>query len=592
MNISSLNLTIFADSGYIDNSIMASLSESQPFPIKTLMLLEIYPSKEILKISKRIKSEGGQVYNVYDSQNFKTNITKNIIAGLSYSGSPFEETSIVSGSTTQSQLSNPILFFDSVTGATISATQYNTLFKTSASSYSPFPLIPYSSLPLTLIPGSSPSQFTQSTSVKFLNDLAFTYTTLAQDLLKEGVYVYDLSKDPVQNFTPIGLSAGWPEVKLINGNYILTTPTVAPEPVVAGSTASVSIPDINVKYVLSHLQQTNIDELPQLGFQIFYSDIEKIIGQSTQAGSASQPKVLLSGQFTFDVRRKGYFINDQLGEFKIIDKQEIDLFIRSNEEVYEEGPSPEFLEEAFVGQEEEFIAQLNSIDDEPTGPSDDESEGVFIGNTTTEVVNPVAGEVDKSPVGKGPILGSKLTNKAGTFMINLAGHRLTPILKDLQSYLNKNGYPGAKIGNNGVMRDLRGSAYPSSPARAAASLHGAGLAIDVTFNIPGFKWSGIGDNGNLSKDANLTKVIANFVKGQGDITWGASWGKGSKPSEGVVFARGITEYHHFEIRSDLIPKYWEPVKDELAKFGFKPSDLKSPGRGGNLHKLMIKLLGG
>jgi hypothetical protein len=403
MTISSLNLTIFADSGYIDNSIMASLSESQPFPIKTLMLLEIYPSMEILKISKRIKSEGGQVYNVYDSQNFKTNITKNIIAGLSYSGPPFEETSIVSGSTTQSQLSNPILFFDSVTGATISATQYNTLFKTSASSYSPFPLIPYSSLPLTLIPGSSPSQFTQSTSVKFLNDLAFTYTTLAQDLLKEGVYVYDLSKDPVQNFTPIGLSAGWPEVKLINGNYILTTPTVAPEPVVAGSTASVPIPDINVKYVLSHLQQTNIDELPQLGFQIFYSDIEKIIGQSTQAGSASQPKVLLSGQFTFDVRRKGYFINDQLGEFKIIDKQEIDLFIRSNEEVYEEGPSPEYVEEEFAGEQEapENIpeVEIGYVEDEGSSQVNDTSTSSQVNDTSTSSTPTVSGSRVKLPTG-------------------------------------------------------------------------------------------------------------------------------------------------------------------------------------------------
>jgi hypothetical protein len=249
----------------------------------------------------------------------------------------------------------------------------------------------------------------------------------------------------------------------------------------------------------------------------------------------------------------------------------------NNSEIDEEVElDPEYQESSIsIEAEQELILQLNAIDDAPVGPSFDESDG----------------EVDKSAIGSGPVIGSKLTNKSGTSMINLAGHRLTPILKDLQSYLNKNGYPGAKIGNNGVMRDLRGSAYPSSPARAAASLHGAGLAIDVTFNIPGFKWSGIGDNGNLSKDANLTKVIANFVKGQGDITWGASWGKGSKPSEGVVFARGITEYHHFEIRSDLIPKYWEPVKDELAKFGFKPSDLKSPGRGGNLHKLMLKLLG-
>ena len=238
----------------------------------------------------------------------------------------------------------------------------------------------------------------------------------------------------------------------------------------------------------------------------------------------------------------------------------------------------EYTEGLYAGKEEEIV-QLNAIDDVPAGPAFDEQ------------LASEAGPVDKSEVGKGPILGSKLTNKAGTSMINLGGHRLKPILKDLENYLNKNGYPGAKIGNNGIMRELRASAYPSSPARAAASLHGAGLAIDVLFNIPGFKWSGIGDNGNLSKDPNLTKVIANFVKGQGDITWGASWGKGSKPVEGLVYARGITEYHHFEIRSDLIPSYWEPVKDELAKFGFKPSDLKSPGKGGNLHKLMLKRLG-
>lgn len=255
------------------------------------------------------------------------------------------------------------------------------------------------------------------------------------------------------------------------------------------------------------------------------------------------------------------------------------------------GLAPEFLEEDFLGADEEFIIQLNSINDEPTGPSEDESQGVFIGNTTTEVVNPVAGEVDKSPVGNGPILGSKLTNKAGTSMTNLAGHRLELILKDLQSYLNKNGYPGAKIGNNGIMRNLKESAYPNSPLRASASLHGAGLAIDVLFTIPGFTWKSIYDNKNLAVDPKLTKTINNFVKGQGDITWGASWAK-SKPAEGIVLGRGIDEYHHFEIKADQIPKYWEPLKTELAKFGFKPTDLKSPGKGSNLHKLMLKLMGG
>ena len=83
----------------------------------------------------------------------------------------------------------------------------------------------------------------------------------------------------------------------------------------------------------------------------------------------------------------------------------------------------------------------------------------------------------------------------------------------------------------------------------------------------------------------------NWVKSQGDLTWGAQWGKGSNPSVGIVKDRGIVEYHHFEIKSNLIPEYWEPVRAELNKFGFKPSDLKSTGRGSNLHKLMLKLLG-
>ena len=263
------------------------------------------------------------------------------------------------------------------------------------------------------------------------------------------------------------------------------------------------------------------------------------------------------------------------------------IFIGKNKEIIEQNKvlqddeltdlSDEYTEGNFAGTEEEIL-QLNAIDDEPVGPSLDEELAKEEG-------------IENTPRGNAPIKGSKLTNKAGTSMINLAGHRLTPLLKDLQNYLNKNGYPGAKIGNNGVMRDLRGSAYPSSPARATASLHGAGLAIDVTFNIPGFKWASIYDNANLASDSKLTKTIAAFIKGQSDLTWGASWGSGSNPAAGSVFKRGITEYHHFEIRADLIPGYWEPVKDELAKFGFKPTDLKSPGKGKGLHKLMLRLLG-
>ncbi len=241
-----------------------------------------------------------------------------------------------------------------------------------------------------------------------------------------------------------------------------------------------------------------------------------------------------------------------------------------------EGFDPEFTESAFSGPEEQEIVLLNAVEDSPTGPNPEDDVPVNVGSTTP---------------GPGPLVGSKLTNKSGTQMINLAGHRLKLVLFDLQNYLNSNGYSGSKIESNGIMRDLRASAYPSSPARAAASLHGAGLAIDVKFNIPGKTWKSIGDNGNLSSDEKLTRTIMNWVKTQSDLTWGAQWGDGSNPGQGKVVSRGITEYHHFEIKSNEIPKYWEPVKDELSKLGFTPSELKKGGRGSKLHNLMLRLLG-
>ena len=159
----------------------------------------------------------------------------------------------------------------------------------------------------------------------------------------------------------------------------------------------------------------------------------------------------------------------------------------------------------------------------------------------------------------------------------------------MAKYLNANGYPGSKLGNNGVTRDMVASTYPSSPARAVASLHGCGLAIDVIFKIPGFKWSSIGDNGNLAKDAKLTKTIYNWVKTQGDLTWGAEWGK-SNPAEGMVQKRGVTEYHHFEIKSSQISKYWKPFESDLKKMGYDYTKLNSTGSKGTIYPLFKQLL--
>jgi putative chitinase len=168
----------------------------------------------------------------------------------------------------------------------------------------------------------------------------------------------------------------------------------------------------------------------------------------------------------------------------------------------------------------------------------------------------------------------------------VAGKRLKRLIGDLQSHLRANGYPQAEISSNGIMRDLNAAAYPDSPARAKGSFHGSGLAVDVKFKIPGKKWNGIGDNVNLSTDAQLTKTIWSFVVSQKDIKWGAEFGK-SSPSAGLVKDRGITEYHHFELKKEYMKQYWENYSVELSKLGYNPKDLDNTT---TLQKLYVKLL--
>jgi hypothetical protein len=136
------------------------------------------------------------------------------------------------------------------------------------------------------------------------------------------------------------------------------------------------------------------------------------------------------------------------------------------------------------------------------------------------------------------------------------------------------------------MRELRAATYTTNPKRAKGSLHGAGLAIDLIFEIPGFKWKNIGDNKNLSINPDLVKTIWRWTQSQKDLTWGAEWGK-SNPSNGDIKGRGIDEFHHFEIKKDLIKNYWTPFTTELKQLGFNPDQLTSTQ---NLQKLYEKLL--
>jgi hypothetical protein len=231
--------------------------------------------------------------------------------------------------------------------------------------------------------------------------------------------------------------------------------------------------------------------------------------------------------------------------------------------------SPEYIENKYAGPDEEEIV-VNELDDAPDTPS-----------TQTVEEEQANVNVENSPVGPGPVSSKILKKSGGNYYIidssqGLAGHRLKNIFNDLSKHLEANGYKGAKITSNGIMRDLKASTYPSNPDRAAGSLHGAGLAVDLKFSIPGFIWTSYSaHNINLASDAKLTKIIGNFVKAQGDITWGASWGKGSDPFNGIVKGRGITEYHHMEIRSKDIPKYWAPFKAEAEKAGIDISKCTS-----------------
>jgi len=333
-----------------------------------------------------------------------------------------------------------------------------------------------------------------------------------------------------------------------------TGPTVANEPTGAtgptGATASSAIKFTpTIKGIIDGFQITAKTDLPN--FSIYVGDPEK-----------------------WPVREN---IQEEVAVGNAEDFENID----GVEDVLDD----EYIEEPFVQDGPEDLPVGDIYSDLPQEAISSNPGGMVVEVSASE----------KSAVGSGPKSGSKLLYKAGGlyFLFNsgngLAGHRLKNVLTDLQKYLNANGFSGAKIGNNGVMRDLVASTYPSSPARAVASLHGAGLAIDVTFKIPGKSWSGIGDNKNLSSDSKLTQAIAKWVYGQKDLTWGAEWGK-SKPGEGMVQGRGITEYHHFEIKSSLIADYWKPFESDLKGMGFDYKKLNSTGSGGQIYKLNKVLL--
>lgn len=166
----------------------------------------------------------------------------------------------------------------------------------------------------------------------------------------------------------------------------------------------------------------------------------------------------------------------------------------------------------------------------------------------------------------------------------------------LNAHINKE-YPdlGIKIDNLGVTRSLGAAADPgTNTARISGSKHGAGLAQDVYMHTKKYgKFTAYKkDNPKLAKDQKLVDAIISFLNTpeyKDKVYWGGAFSSGKKSlSAGEQPKnRGILEFHHFEFASKDMPKYFAQFKDELAKFGIRPAQIKSSKELAGLYKAII-----
>jgi len=158
-------------------------------------------------------------------------------------------------------------------------------------------------------------------------------------------------------------------------------------------------------------------------------------------------------------------------------------------------------------------------------------------------------------------------------------------MNDLSNYLKSRGF--GTVGDLGVTRELYQATYPSNSKRVGGSFHGAGLAIDTTWWGINKSWTGIGSNSIVASNKELVIAVWEFVKKQGDILWGAQWGK-SDPSKGIIQGWGVTEFHHFQIKYDHVAKYWEPFKNDLNAMGFDYRQLRDCADFQKLYKRLLE----
>ena len=157
----------------------------------------------------------------------------------------------------------------------------------------------------------------------------------------------------------------------------------------------------------------------------------------------------------------------------------------------------------------------------------------------------------------------------------------------------ENEYPqgNIKIETLGVTRDLRSSADTGgNNARVSGSKHGSGLAQDVKIHsneLPSGRYTNFKtDNAILAKNPKLVQAIVNFMKKpeQSSLIWGGTFGGGGSGAGDLPRDRGILEFHHFEIKSNLMPDYFKPYQAELEKIGINYSQLNSISGLSNLYK--------
>ena len=295
--------------------------------------------------------------------------------------------------------------------------------------------------------GSSASILSQELGVTFSfrhkglkdNLLSFSYTKLSDDLIKSGAYVYDLSKDAEYNRSRAGGTAsGWPDLIQQPPTLVVATGTSASGLSASGQTPSISLTaSYTIRYLSLQNSQAdlNIEITPQLALQIFAYDIEAMVGKSANPSliPAKVPKI--RGQFIFDVRYKGLLKNDALGEFKIIQKVEIDPFTPSAPDDLT-GLDPSFLEEGFAGEEE-------SLDDDK--PSDDLK--TFLGGLYNEEEAQL--EKESAQQVQAVTSGASSTSNGVEQSVQIEG-KIPVKMSDAELFWNQlAGYNGKKeVGNN------------------------------------------------------------------------------------------------------------------------------------------------